>query len=1297
MNNSIYSTRNGIIPVSMTSAMKFNESTTDPSQVSQTNQLTVISAFTGTKITISKDLLLTMESLKLLLAQNFKIDMDRLFLLTPFGIKLKFSMIAHDQVSTIYVFDKKFFTPSLLNPDKKDKVINDLRNSIQQEDLLNLIKPRESPIVSFHNTNFDVFMNNMSSLTPDSIINSSDLDFDGLRLLLSLIKRNSGWASALVSDMKSALFKDIYHNDYLTIEHMLNSLNALMQYIFNMHQSLQKDKSTLQNVFENLIDNSIVDKWEHSYELLKKTRVEFRDNDNKRELVLSELVDLELVREAALNFRAKKHKTEELFTKLKQLDNEVADQRDSISVDFKSYKTLYLKREWESSEGKNIEKANEIYTQLENLTTQMVNEMKDLPTFESLITTTNNMSTFISRDSIINIIKLTKIYNTQKTRYIPAVTNLADGLYKIQRKFYENREELQGKFLNSTLVSFVKLQLSLRDLTELLNSNILKNIESMQHDEFQLTLVRDLPLVFGIWMIALVNNKKFGATMRKLSRKTNEILEMMNFVEKTERKKWLTDLIGSMGMEETSLSFLTDLKNRELFLNSHIYKISFSTEEALKEEELVRPRMEPKRYNSDTIRYLSPFNKLLQNINSFPIKARVDQISQNMNRELESTNSSPVIKALIDNITLKHVSDYINWLQSQNYDSDSIAKLKQFLNNTGIQMISDNIEKNHLSGNLDNIGNFNIEDEHYMRLYRNFIESFKINKTEIKIIKSDETNTENHSEIGIVKAYEERVKKLEGMLFEKNVELFEHKWSKPNLGNDENIDVSLKGEEEIVSGKIFGRTKITLPPEHFTQKMILIEEENKTLKLHIEELEKSKDVKQVQAFKKVIEEQEDYINKLHVIDQDNKKLIESKDQTIFQLTELIDKQNAEITKLKLDNDQLVSDIDELQNMNKDLIENMTHKEVEYLSENQQNQKEKNSLQIKIEELQDINNQFDKIICKVQDIDSLTLELLDTIAFLVSKIQDMSRHIHTNLRAICLILEMMGLLLVDNDGKLEIRRVKGLRAQKKNIAEAEFVEGKDWKDDGDKLFMEIVASAVVKKAKATADWVPMISEQSEFSNLKESGIEEDEMEKNGEGLKLQNSRMKEVISILNVLKNAESRVALVMKVLNEKELEPKYQQFIENTILSSDLVLPKIHRRFDDVESLARKLQREKVQLKGDMKNLNKTLSQRLVLRNFQKGDLVLFLRTFTVNEAQSGDGKQPWAIFNIGSPNYYLKPKNEEEKKALNNKDWFVSRLTRVTKHVVTLANKNNELENPFNLAAETVWYFVETGEEESE
>lgn len=1304
MNNSIYSTRNGIIPVSMTSAMKVKEAIADSSRyIDHSNNLTVINAFTGTKITIPSDILTNMESLKLFIAQNLKIDMDRLFLLTPFGIKLKFSMIVHDQVSVIYVFDRKFFTPSLLDKERKDQIIADLLKSIQQEELLNMIKPRESPAIHFSNSNFDIFLGNVSSLTPDSIINSSDLDFDGLRLFLSLIKRNSGWASALVSDMKSALSNDVYHDDYLTIENMLNSLNTLVQYVSNMHQNLENDMNTLKNVFENLVENSFVDKWENTYQLLTETKIEYHEKGKEKELLLSELIDLDLVRSAASDFEVKRNQTEELFAKLKySLVNEIAVQKESILIDFKSYKTLYLKREWENSEAKNIEKANEIYFQLETLTTQMVNDMKDLPNFESLITTTNNMSTFLSRDSITNIIRLTKIFSTQKSKYIPAITNLADGLYKIQRKFFENREELQQKLVNSTLIAFVKIQISLRKVTELLNSDILKTIEDMQHDELQLTLVKDLPFIFGIWMIALVSNKKYGVATRKLARKTNEVLQMMNFIEKSERKKWLTDFIASIGIDESSLPFLTDSNNKELFLNGDVFEVSLNSENTSRKEELVRPLIEPKRHNSDTIRYLSPFNKLLQNINSFPMKARVEQISQNMNMDLDASTSSSKIETLISNVTLEHISKYINLLELHKYNAESIQKLKQFMENIGLDNIPNSDEKNQYvvkSGNLNDLGTFNIQDKHYMRLFRNFIESFKFNQVQINVNTVTKENTkDNDSDAGLLKAYEERIQKLESMLFEKNFELFEHKWTKPDIVDKEFTDVFLKGKEETVTGKIFGRNKIMLPPDHYTEKLKSVEDENIMLKSYIEELEKSKDVSQMKNLSRVIEEQENYIKQLRVVDLDNKKIIESKDHTITQLKGFIDAQQAEITQLKSDNEQLVSDIDELTNMNKDLIENMTHKEAEYLNENQQSQKEKNSMQIKIEELQDINNHFEKIVSKVYGIDALTSELLDTVTFLVTKIQGMSQHMYTNLRAICLILEMMGLLLVDNEGNLEIHRVKGLRAQKKKILESDSEFDEELEHNDEKLFMETVASALANKARTTVDWIPILSEDSEFFNLKDDAdIDIDETEKSGSDIKLQNSKLKEISSILNVLKIAKSRVALITKMFNEKELEPKYQQFIGTTILSSDLVLPKIHRRFEDVESLARKLQREKVQLKGDIKNLNKTLSQRLVLRNFQKGDLVLFLRTFTLNEAQTGNGKQPWAIFNIGSPNYYLRPTNEEQKKSLSSKDWFVGRLTRITKHIVTPENKNNENENPFNLAVETVWFFVETGEEESQ
>ncbi|GME70083.1 unnamed protein product [[Candida] boidinii] len=71
--------------------------------------LSIFNSLTGEKISTNSNNFNNLESLKRFISSSFSIDINNLFLLTPFGIKLKFSMVIRDEIQEIYVFDRKYF------------------------------------------------------------------------------------------------------------------------------------------------------------------------------------------------------------------------------------------------------------------------------------------------------------------------------------------------------------------------------------------------------------------------------------------------------------------------------------------------------------------------------------------------------------------------------------------------------------------------------------------------------------------------------------------------------------------------------------------------------------------------------------------------------------------------------------------------------------------------------------------------------------------------------------------------------------------------------------------------------------------------------------------------------------------------------------------------------------------------------------------------------------------------------------------------------------------------------------
>lgn len=1313
MNNSICTPNNGILPKYMTTNFIKGSMVLDNNETEAGKLIIIYNAFTGIKITTTFTSSNNMEAFKSFISQSLDIETDRLFLLTSFGVKLKFSMILHEQINEIFVFDRKFFNPNLIKHDKSNLIIKDLLLNINNDEInTDIIKPRESPNLNIiNNFKFQEFIEKLKNLTEKSesdeniIINSADLDFDNLRNFLNLIKRNSGWSNALFSDLKNFILNNNYFKDYEIIENILKSLNSLIQYILNLLKNLDNDFNSILEMFNNLNNNSLSQKWEESFKLLENIKFSFIDKRTVelKTLILSELIDLKKVEKSSKNSRIQSTRINRYFIELKELiKSEILIQKDLMLEDFNIYKKLYLKLNFNESEKENLDKSNEIFQKLQVYNNKINNDINKLPTFEELITTSNQMSTFLSKDAISKICRLLEIYNLQINDYIPKITELSSELYQIQSKFFKLRGELQLKILNSTLISIVKIQLSIRDANKLLNEDIFNNIEKLQSNELQLKLIIELPMIFGIYIISNLNNLKYSKSIIKLGLKTNEILEMLNFIERNNRNKWINEFIENFGTTKNNLVFLNNenFKKKFIYENLPHFKI---VEERGKESDVQPVIEQPIRKNLDTLGY---FNKFIQNINNSKKTTKVVELEKD-HQEIEviDNNSNSTIdffNGLIENLTIQDIEKYVNNLKELKYDSKLLNELLTFLKNLGINGTHNEDIGNELrvkGGNLENLGSFDHLDQHYMKIFEKFIKSYDTKDIKIEIHENKKVENVNNDS-GLINIYKERIKKLENLLHEKKFELFNEQW-----GDEMN-------EEE------YRGIDIKLPPSHYFAKIRMFEKENGELRKDIDALKKDKTVEEVERLNKIIEQQNDDIQLFKVRDDEYKKYIDYQDSVIEKLNAELKDKDEQLLRVNKENEEMDRNVIELNSMNKDLLENMKHLEVEYLNENKINQKENNDLKLKIEELVELNKQYVKFSDVMKEMKELIKRLVEVILYLTSKLTELNELVVNNLRTFCLILEIMGLLIIKDGEKVDIQRVKGLRLKKKGTLK----EGEDVEDD--KIFMKIIASDIIDDVMRHVKWIPNLEHVEEgFDKFKikeidggdDGNSDDGEDEGVGEDGESENNdstgeyKIKEIESTLESLKNYDEMVHYVIEECDEEQVERKYTQFIKSIVgVEEARILEGVHKRFEDVESLARKLQREKVQLRGEM-------GQQVALKNFSVGSLVLFLKTLgepaagaAEGAAEGADGatgeaseasakeQQPWAVFNIGAPHYYLRlgAADDERAQRLRGREWFVGKVRALEKKVVRAGDADNVRANPFNLPVGTVWWWVDSEKE---
>lgn len=152
----------------------------------------------------------------------------------------------------------------------------------------------------------------------------------------------------------------------------------------------------------------------------------------------------------------------------------------------------------------------------------------------------------------------------------------------------------------------------------------------------------------------------------------------------------------------------------------------------------------------------------------------------------------------------------------------------------------------------------------------------------------------------------------------------------------------------------------------------------------------------------------------------------------------------------------------------------------------------------------------------------------------------------------------------------------------------------------------------------------------------------------------------------------------------------------------------IGRRYKDVETLARKYQRDCRAYREKAHRAQSEAHEKIAYRSFKEGDLALFLPT-------RNQATRPWAAFNVGAPHFFLR---EQDNHKLQTRDWLLARISRVEERVVDLSKSmaNNAAnldrksletdaseagstrsiddDNPFELSDGLRWYMIDAAEE---
>ncbi|KAG7193313.1 oligomeric, coiled-coil, peripheral membrane protein [Scheffersomyces spartinae] len=439
--------------------------------------------------------------------------------------------------------------------------------------------------------------------------------------------------------------------------------------------------------------------------------------------------------------------------------------------------------------------------------------------------------------------------------------------------------------------------------------------------------------------------------------------------------------------------------------------------------------------------------------------------------------------------------------------------------------------------------------------------------------------------------------------------------------------------------------------------------------------------------KKQLEDQR-YVSKLDEKELENmKQKLRNRDERISSLESdlraqrvAIDSSNAENKTLKDSITKIESNNAHLTSMNSDLMSNLSAKDTEMAKERNQMKEDFSSLQGRLDEMtEDYENLMELTAARHKTDDMTINNLQQLIIAIFTYSTELADTLFDYFFEMCLVLESMGLLLSKEEDLFKISRVKGLRSKHGKNA------GKD--DDSD-VISDTPTTHVVKEIESLLAWRFEIAENLKKIEDSQAETETPVSTSTYDDSKLQDKSM-ELFKVFGQT-FAEGDETAVSKLFL-KAISFKDHVYIHDDNSHKRFFLNAIAKRFRDVESFAKKQTKENKQRVQEVSEMTARLRTKVTMKNFQVADLVLFLPTRIDGSDTTTLAVQPWAAFNIDAPHYFL---DISDATKLQNRDWMVGRINKISSHHVTKENMENKDENPFHLGVGTNWYTIHASEE---
>lgn len=1166
------------------------------------NDIQVFNAHSGESIKINRYYFVTLEELKRFCSNQFNIPSSQLFLISPFGIKIK-RTTSLEETSEIYVFDKNLFTTN-----KSDEYIKSYISSQYAENHDNLIQPINSPLL-------DVNLEKVASSK-------------NTRQMIGLLTTNLGWVAAIESD--SALFhkKIIAMGEKIRI--LFKALTVATQYIDSYCLDVKKNYDSSIDFVISIQNHSLNLTWKDHYKRLKY--IPLVDDEEKP---LSSLLDQ----------RELENQARECIKLNEAINSELMGYKSKIESSKKSRGEVEKDIGVLESETKKVVEHLESEEDLKEL--KLLSDKVQADTKHLLNKTKNKLDE-------IDIELILETLQTHKGDFVSKIFKLSLKLYKI----FLNLNDLGAKLqvdLTKQLQRLSGAQSEIISVKEALK-NISGKIEQVQNLESSLSHTVDLPLLYGLYIVEDIRRNEWLLEMKSLSSKTVENFASLREKEIKLRSQWVRNFGTILKLLDYNIASFNNrnIANIDLNINedkSLIQSGKFTKEDALNYVD----KLKASGVNQDTI------NVITKAINDLPLrKSRIKLDDQDTT---DANPSDQVIKgykarikkleSLLHQEQFKHFSHWPSGASGESkfpglsryslvFDKSQNRSQLRPASGTG-QLIGDTKFESQtcdrsLSPTADTksiepeeLASLRNEKTDLLNKMRKMKDTINITNDELKSIKKDLSSKESENQILLKQLDLVRDENLAN-LAKLQLQITSKEKEKSQLD-----ELTSKQKQELSNlGKLLKeRDGIVdkLKSSHAIELDSLKKELTKK-DAEFKEYESKNDIRdELGALRSELEAQRTENSSL-------KDQLDVRERDLEDIEEKSKKQNEELEKLKKqglsvkdlesqrdklvnvnidlnkDIDKWKSDYNTLSSMKNDLLENMSNRESEFAKEKKSQQEEIESLKMKLEDMDRLQEESHKGD-EGHNGNQTILQLVIIINSLIIKSRDLSEILYNNYVLFCSTLRSIGLLAVKlESGEINIIRVKGLRKLGDNNDLSNTIDMSNGaKPDLEKDVEKYLAWTELPDSKLIAD---LSSTQSEDDQSKSLDLVCETLIEN----------------------------------YNLTNFEEKYLSFVNEVTNLLPSFKASVSKRFREVENLAKRELKENKRFKENER-------QKISIRDFKVDDLVLFLPTRSnigsSNEDESRSNN--WAAFNdMGDMKFLLK----NDLKIPPNKQWIIGRISSI-------------------------------------